>query len=155
MKKRFFLVLPLLAAACSDESTGIDLSEIRCTIARPNVQGTWVGTLNGHNLSVTLTEDCRKLSFFAAPTWWTEGQWTWNGQQGYALGLWGPDYVTMDLRLGTTPQPTSTTELRFNTTVPVTGTQLTGTATGRWRVPTDTTQILGTFNATAVVLQKQ
>ena len=156
MKKSYLLLLACLAAAgCESESSGIDLSEVRCAIAAPRLQGTWSGTLSGQALSVTITEDCRKLTFFGAPTWWTEGSWSWNGQSGYALALWGPDYVTMDLRLGTTPQPVSNTELRFNTAVPLTGNTLSGTATGRWRIPTDTTQVVGNFTGTAVVLQKQ
>jgi hypothetical protein len=139
----------ILTASCTFDTGDPTL----CRQVKPRLEGTWRGAMSGQQLTVQMTERC--ISFgFGDPSWLVEGQWSWSGQSGVATATHSSNFAEILMRLGTSPQPTSNTTFRYNGNLPL-GTTMTGFVKGRWRLPTDTMNIVGTFDSVAVTLQRQ
>jgi hypothetical protein len=151
--KKWLLLAPLfLTLACDDDPNTPGIQTI-CATPAPNLAGTWRGTLQNQQLSVMVTETC--AVFIGGRTWWIEGGWTWNGSSGTLLGFTGTDLVSLSLvTTGPLPPPRSSVSLNFVLQVPLTVNVMTGKAGGVWRLPTDTTQIVASFDSVAITLTR-
>jgi hypothetical protein len=146
-------IVPVLLGDSCDADPNSPGIQHTCLEPAPRLAGTWATSLQDRQLSIILKEQCR--AYIGGTSWWIEGSWNWSGQQGDAFGLTHASGVDVYLSMGAPNQPRSTVTLYLSTPVPVTASSVNGFARGTWRLPTDTTRIVGSFDDVALTLQRK
>ena len=151
--KQILLLAVLLITACDDDPNTPGIQTI-CQSNAPRIEGTWRGALGAQQVTINLDERCVGW-FDGSRSWWVDGQWTWGTHQGTASAHYSVDSVWISLRMGALfTQPGSWTTIKWGGPTPIVGNTVSGIATGVWKLPTDTMNIVATFNNNAITLQR-